>query len=51
MYGIMISIDLYEKEIIKEKLISGKITKAQQGIRVFGSNVQFGFEKNNKNEF
>tara|TARA_Y100000591_G_C21573692_1_gene564698 strand:- start:372 stop:512 length:141 start_codon:yes stop_codon:yes gene_type:complete len=29
IYGIMISIDSYEEEIIKEKLISGKITKAQ----------------------
>ena len=50
MYGLMISIASYEKEIIKERLMSGKITKAQKGIRAFGSNVLFGYEKNNKNE-
>ena len=50
MYGMMISIASYEKEIIKERLMSGKITKAQKGIRAFGSNVLFGYQKNNKNE-
>ena len=39
MYGMMISIASYEKEIIKERLMSGKITKAQKGIRAFGSKV------------
>ena len=47
----MISIDSYEEEIIKEKLMSEKITKAKQGVQVFGSDVLFSFEKNNKNEF
>jgi len=46
----MISIASYEKEIIKERLMSGKITKAQKGIRAFGSNVLFGYQKNNNNE-
>jgi DNA invertase Pin-like site-specific DNA recombinase len=32
MYGLMISIASYEKEIIKERLMSGKITKAQKGL-------------------
>ena len=50
MYGLMISIASYGKEIIKERLMSGKITKAQKGIRAFGSNVLFGYQKNNKNE-
>ena len=30
--------------------MSRKITKAQKGIRAFGSNVLFGYQKNNKNE-
>ena len=45
MYRLMISIASYEKEIIKERLMSGKITKAQKGIRAFGSNVLFGYRK------
>ena len=40
-YEMMISIASYEKEIIKERLMFGKITKAQKGIRAFGSNVEF----------
>ncbi len=50
VYGLMISIASYEKEIIKERLMSGKITKAQKGIRAFSSNVLFDYEKNNNNE-
>ena len=50
MYGLMFSIALYEKEIIKERLMSGQITKAQKSIRAFGSNMLFGYQKNNKNE-
>ena len=50
MCGMMISIASYEKEIIKERLMSGKITKAQKGIRAFGSKVLFGYSKNSKGE-
>ena len=50
MYGIMISIASYKKEIIKERLMSGKITKAQKGIRALGSKVLFGYSKNTNGE-
>ena len=48
MYGIMISIVSHEEEIIKERFMSGKIIKAQKGIRAFESRLLFGYSKNAK---
>ena len=45
LFGIMCSIAGYEKEIITERMMSGRITKVQNGIRGFGSKVPFGYKK------
>ena len=46
MFGIMCSIASYEKEIIRERMISGRITKVKNGERGFGSKIPFGYCKN-----
>tara|TARA_A100000164_G_C21866945_1_gene753062 strand:+ start:242 stop:1063 length:822 start_codon:yes stop_codon:yes gene_type:complete len=45
MFGIMCSIASYEKEIIRERMISGRVTKVKNGIRGFGGKVPFGYKK------
>ena len=45
LFGIMCSIAGYEKEIITERMMSGRITKVQNGERGFGSKVPFGYKK------
>ena len=50
MFGIMCSIASYEKELIRERMMSGRITKVQNGIRGFGSKLPFGYNKNTDGE-
>ena len=45
MFGIMCSIAGYEKELINERMKSGKITKLHKGERAFGGNLPFGYKK------
>ena len=45
MFGIMCSIAGYEKELINERMKSGKITKLKKGQRAFGGNLPFGYTK------
>ena len=48
MFGIMSSIAGYEKELIRERMISGRVTKVKNGIRGYGSQIPFGYIKNEK---
>ena len=50
MFGIMCSIASYEKEIIRERMMSGRTTKVKNGIRGFGSKVPYGYMKNSDGE-
>ena len=50
MFGIMCSIASYEKELIRERMMSGRITKVQNGIRGYGSKLPFGYIKNTDGE-
>lgn len=50
MFGIMCSIASYEKELIRERMMSGRITKVQNGIRGYGSKLPFGYNKNTDGE-
>jgi len=50
MFGIMCSIASYEKELIRERMMSGRITKVQNGIRGYGSTLPFGYCKNTDGE-
>ena len=43
VFGIMSSISEYEREIIKERMISGKVTKVKNGERKFGGKLCFGY--------
>ena len=45
MFGIMCSIAGYEKELINERMMSGKITKFKRGKRAIGGKLPFGYEK------
>ena len=47
MFGIMSSIAGYEKELINERMKSGKITKLQKGERAFGGRLPYGYKKEN----
>jgi len=47
MFGIMCSIAGYEKELINERMKSGKITKLQKGERAFGGRLPYGYKKEN----
>lgn len=47
VFGIMSSISEYEREIIKERMISGKLTKVKNGERKFGGRMTFGYTNNN----
>ena len=47
MFGIMCSIAGYEKELINERMKSGKITKLQKGERAIGGKLPFGYAKKN----
>jgi site-specific DNA recombinase len=47
MFGIMCSIAGYEKELINERMKSGKITKLQKGERAFGGRLPYGYKKDN----
>ena len=46
IFGIMSSVASYEKQIITDRLESGRVTKVKDGIRGFGSKVPFGYRKN-----
>ena len=50
MFGIMCSIASFEKELIRERMMSGRITKVQNGIRGYGSKLPFGYCKNTDGE-
>lgn len=50
MFGIMCSIASYEKEIIRERMMSGRTTKVKNGVRGFGSKLPFGYVKNDDGE-
>lgn len=43
VFGIMSSISEYEREIIKERMISGKMTKVRNGERKIGGKLCFGY--------
>ena len=45
MFGIMCSIAGYEKELINERMRSGKITKLKNGKRAIGGKLPFGYER------
>ena len=47
MFGIMCSIAGYEKELINERMKSGKITKLHKGERAIGGKLPFGYTKKN----
>jgi len=47
IFGLMISISVYEKEIITERMMSGKITKFKNGERKFGGRMVYGYENQN----
>ena len=46
IFGIMSSIAGYEKDLITERMMSGKITKVKNGERKFGARLPFGYKKN-----
>jgi DNA invertase Pin-like site-specific DNA recombinase len=50
MFGIMCSIASYEREIIKERLMSGKIIKLNKGIRSIGGSLPYGYTTDKKGE-
>tara|TARA_R100001082_G_scaffold110372_1_gene90135 strand:- start:993 stop:1784 length:792 start_codon:yes stop_codon:yes gene_type:complete len=45
IFGIMCSISQYEREIITERMMSGKITKLKNGERKFGGKIVYGYNK------
>ena len=47
IFGIMSSIAGYEKDLITERMMSGKIIKVKNGERKFGARLPFGYRKNN----
>ena len=47
VYGIMSSISEFERSIIKERMMSGKITKVKNGERKIGGRMTFGYSNNN----
>lgn len=50
MFGIMCSIAGYEKELINERMLSGKMTKLDKGIRSIGGKLPYGYTTDNKGE-
>ena len=50
LFGIMCSIAGYEKDLITERMMSGKITKVKNGERKFGARLPFGYKKNYEGE-
>jgi len=50
MFGIMVSISAFEKQVITERMVSGRITKVKNGERGFGSKIPFGYCKNTDGE-
>ena len=50
MFGIMVSIATFEKSLITERMMSGRITKVKSGIRGYGSKLPFGYCKNTDGE-
>ena len=50
MFGIMCSIAGYEKEIITERMVSGRNTKVKNGQRAFGGKLPLGYSKNSDGE-
>ena len=47
VFGIMSSISEYERSIIKERMMSGKIKKEKNGERKIGGKMTFGYTNNN----
>ena len=47
MFGIMASIAGYEKQLINERMYSGRTTKVLNSERGFGGKVPFGYKRNN----
>ena len=50
MFGIMCSVASYEKDLITERMMSGKIQKAKMGERSFGGNLPFGYTTDSDGE-
>lgn len=50
MFGIMCSIAGYEKEIIRERMMSGKLTKLNKGVRSFGGSLPYGYNTDENGE-
>ena len=50
MFGIMCSIAGYEKDLIADRMMSGRYMKVKSGIRGFGSKLPFGYNKNTDGE-
>lgn len=46
VFGIMSSISEYEREIINERMMSGKVTKVMNGERKIGGRLCFGYSMN-----
>ena len=45
LFSIMVGISAYEKSIISERMMSGKITKLKNGERAIGGKLPFGYSK------
>ena len=50
MFGVLCSLAEFEKSVISERMMSGKITKARSGSRKFGGKIPFGYKKSNDGE-
>ena len=48
MFGIMCSIAGYEKDLIRERMMSGKMTKLNKGIRSIGGSLPYGYSTDSK---
>ena len=43
IFGIMVSVGSYEKNMIKNRVMSGKVSKVKQGSRSMGGRLPFGY--------
>ncbi len=50
MFGIMVSIAEMEKDVITERMMSGRYTKVKNGVRGFGSKLPLGYKKDTDGE-
>jgi site-specific DNA recombinase len=45
LFSIMVGISAFEKKVIAERMMSGKITKLNSGVRAIGGRLPFGYKK------